>query len=105
VGSVVRTWRARGTPDGARRYCEEHFVPSVLPALRAVDGFAGARVLVRTEGERAELVVETTWESEAAVASFAGADPEQAVVDRIVRELLDDVGARVTHHTVAVDAS
>jgi hypothetical protein len=49
----VRTWRARGTSEGARRCCAEHFVPAVLPELRSLGGFVGARVLVRQDGERA----------------------------------------------------
>ena len=100
---IVRTWRAAGSPEGARRYCEEHFAPAVLPQLRQVEGFVGARVIVRAAGARAEVVVETTWESEAAIAAFAGADLERAVVEPFVYELLDDVGDRVTHHVVAIE--
>lgn len=102
--SIVRIWYARGTAEGARRYCEEHFPAAVLPGLRALDGFVSARVLVREADGRAEVVVETTWESEAAIAAFAGDDLERAVVEPVVHELLDDVDARVTHHVVVLDA-
>jgi heme-degrading monooxygenase HmoA len=101
---IVRTWSARGTPEGARRYWEEHFPAAVLPGLNALDGFVAARVLVREDGGRAEVVVETTWASEAAIAGFAGGDLERAVVEPVVHELLDDVDARVVHRAVVLDA-
>jgi heme-degrading monooxygenase HmoA len=101
---VVRTWRARGTPEGVRRYCDQHFVGSVLPELRAVDGFVAARVLVREDGGRAEVVVETTWASHEAIEAFAGEDVSRAVVEPVVHELLDEVDDRVTHHVVALEA-
>lgn len=100
---IVRTWSARGTAEGVQRYCEEHFPGSVLPGLRDLDGFLGARVLVRTADGRSEVVVETTWESEQAIAAFADGDLERAVVEPVVHELLDDVDARVVHHAVVLD--
>lgn len=103
--AIARSWSARGTAEGARRYCEEHFPTAVLPGPRALDGFVSARVLVREAGGRTEVVVETTWESQAAIAAFAGADVERAVVEPVVHELLDDVDARVTHHAVVLDPS
>jgi heme-degrading monooxygenase HmoA len=97
---IVRAWSGRGSSSGIDRYCREHFEPSVLPALRALPGFVAARVLVRN----GEVVVQTTWESFDAVRAFAGADYEQAVVEPVVAELLDDYDATVRHYEVVVSA-
>jgi heme-degrading monooxygenase HmoA len=101
---VVRIWKGEGTPDGVARYCEEHFPEHVLPQLRDVDGFVEARVLVRTVGDKAEVVVITTWEALEAVKAFAGESYEQAVVEPAVSELLERFDADVTHYTIAHDA-
>jgi hypothetical protein len=49
-------------------------------------------------------VVATTWDSIDSVKAFAGEDYEQAVVDPVVRELLNRFDDRVTHFTVVLDA-
>jgi heme-degrading monooxygenase HmoA len=97
---IVRVWKARGSEEGIERYCRGHFEPVVLPALRGVEGFVDAQVLVR-EGE---LVVATRWESLDAVRSFAGDDLSRAVVDPVVAQLLDTYDETVSHYTVVVRA-
>ena len=77
--TVVRVWKGYGSPDGVERYCREHFVDTVLPQLRALDGFVAARVLVRLLAGEAEVVVATEWASFEAIAAFAGADVEQEI--------------------------
>jgi heme-degrading monooxygenase HmoA len=97
---IVRIWAGRGSAAGVDRYWREHFEPAVLPELRALPGFVDARVLVGG----GEVVVETTWESIEAVRAFAGSDVEQAVVEPVVAEILDDYDATVRHYEVAVSA-
>jgi heme-degrading monooxygenase HmoA len=93
---IARVWRGRGSADGIRRYCHEHFEPVVLPALRNLPGFVAAEVLAADD----EVVVVTRWESLDAVRRFAGADYETAVVEPVVAELLDSFDQRVRHYTV-----
>jgi len=100
---VVRVWRGEGSPDGAARYCEEHFPRRVLPALRDVDGFLEARVLLRAAETTSEVVVITTWASLDAVKAFAGESYRRAVVEPAVRALLDRVDEEATHFTIAHD--
>src|SRR5437868_7027629 len=95
---IVRVWQGSGTADGVRRYCHEYFAPVLLPRLRAVPGFRGARILVRTLGDETQLVVETEWESMQAVTSFAGEESDRAVVEPIVSELLTYFDNSVTHY-------
>ena len=99
---VVRIWRVDGTPAGVRRYCQDHFPTAVLPRLRARDGFLEANVLVRAIGDKSEVVVVTVWESIDAVRAFAGDRYERAVVEPVVRDLLDRVDDSVSHFTIAV---
>ena len=105
VAGMVRVWKGYGTAEGVRRYCEEHFAYAVLPQLRALDGFVKADVLVRSIGgeNESEVVVATQWESLAAIRRFAGDDYEHAVVEPVVRELLEHFEDRVTHYTIEAE--
>jgi heme-degrading monooxygenase HmoA len=100
---LVRVWKGYGTPEGVERYCRQHFAQVVLPQLRALPGFRGAQVLVRS-GDETQVLVATAWESLEAVKAFAGDDLEAAVVEPVVRELLTRFDDRVTHFTLALEA-
>jgi heme-degrading monooxygenase HmoA len=99
---IVRVWKGYGTRDGVQQYCEDHFTNTVLPQLRALAGFDGARLLVRLVDNETEVVVVTLWDSIDAVKAFAGEHYDQAVVEPVVRELLSRFDDHVTHYTVAV---
>jgi hypothetical protein len=99
---VVRVWKGYGTAEGAALYCSDHFSKTVLPQLQAFTGFLDANVLVRSLGDGTEVVVATFWESIDAVRAFAGDEYEKAVVEPIVRDLLERFDDKVTHYTVAV---
>ena len=103
AGQIVRVWKGYGRAAGVDRYCREHFPNSVLPQLRSINGFVGAKVLTRAGEDETEVVVATTWDSNS-VKAFAGEDYEQAVVEPVVRELLNRFDDRVTHFTVAYAA-
>jgi heme-degrading monooxygenase HmoA len=100
---VVRVWKGYGSAEGVERYSREHFAAVVLPGLRALDGFVGARALVRPLEDETELVVATVWESMDAVRAFAGDGVDRAVVEPVVRELLDRFDDRVAHFAVALE--
>ena len=101
---VARIWKGYGTSGGVKRYCDEHFSRLVLPELRALDGFLGATVLVREGNRETELVVLTRWASISAIRQFAGEDYEQAVVEPVVRDMLDRYDDRVKHFSIALTA-
>jgi heme-degrading monooxygenase HmoA len=105
AGQIVRIWGGYGTEVGVDRYCREHFPNSVLPHLQSITGFIEAKVLTRPGRGETELVVATTWDSIESVRAFAGEDYEKAVVEPVVRELLDRFDDRVAHFTVALAAS
>ena len=102
MARIVRVWKGYGTADGIQQYCDQHFAKSVLPRLRALGGFLSANVLVRSIENETEVIVATVWDSLDSVKAFAGEDHNVAVVEPIVRDLLNRFDDRVTHFTVAV---
>jgi hypothetical protein len=102
ANQIVRVWKGYGTQTGVDRYCREHFANSVLPHLRSIHGFVSAKVLTRAGRGETELVVATVWDSIDSVKAFAGEDYEHAVVEPVVRDLLNSFDDHVTHFTVAL---
>jgi heme-degrading monooxygenase HmoA len=98
---IARVWSAQTTEAQAPAYAE-HLRSQVLPALRKVDGYAGAMLLERPAGGAVEVIVLTFWQSVESVREFAGADPEQAVVAEEAAALLTRFDRRVRHFEVAV---
>ena len=101
-GRIVRVWKGYGTADGVERYCSEHFAKTVLPQLEALEGFLDANVLVRPFGSQTEVVVMTVWDSIDSVKAFAGDRYQEAVVEPVVRDLLERFDDQVAHFSVAV---
>jgi heme-degrading monooxygenase HmoA len=104
ANQIVRVWKGYGTQAGVERYCREHFRDSVLPHLRSIDGFVSAKVLTRDAGGDTQLVVATVWDSIDSVKAFAGENYEHAVVEPVVRELLNRFDDHVMHFDVALAA-
>jgi heme-degrading monooxygenase HmoA len=95
---VVRVWRGRAADAGAADAYEQHFRLEVLPELERLDGFRGASLLRRADGDAVEFVALTRFTTLDAVRSFAGDDYERAVVAPAARELLVDFDERVVHY-------
>ena len=98
---IVRTWSARATEAGAADY-RNYFETTLLPQLRALDGFVEAVLLARPLGDLVELTAHTTWESEEAIRTFAGADLTTAKVEPEASAMLTDSDPAVVHRTVLV---
>jgi heme-degrading monooxygenase HmoA len=101
--SAIRSWSARATPAGADAYVDR-FRSSVLPARQRGPGHRGAMVLRRRQDGLVLTTVLTLWTSMAAVAEFAGADADAAVVEPAARDVLADFDARVEHFELALHA-
>jgi heme-degrading monooxygenase HmoA len=98
---IARVWSAQTTPAQAPAYVE-HLNSQVLPAVRQVDGFAGATLLQRPTDAAVEIVVITYWRSLEAIRGFAGDDLEKAVVATEAAALLTRFDQRVRHYEVVV---
>ncbi len=101
---IVRKWRARASSANREGY-PEHFLCKVLPALAPIEGFLGATLLEREAGEQIEFVVLTRWVSMAAVGSFAGRNPDLAVVDPEATAALLSFDPTVRHYRVLEEVS
>lgn len=98
----IREWRGRASRARAAEY-QEHFRATVVPDLRMMPGFMGAYLSQRQDGERVEFLVLTRWVSMDAVRAFAGAKPEQAVVEPGAIAVLSEYEHTVRHYEVIED--
>jgi heme-degrading monooxygenase HmoA len=98
---IARLWSARATPAGARAYAD-HLRSHVLPAVKQVDGYAGAALLERDASAAVEILVITWWRSLEAIRRFAGPDSEEAVVADEAAALLTSFDRRVRHYELVV---
>ena len=96
---IARLWHGWATGENADRY-ETLLRAEVLPGIRRIDGYVGAYVLRRENGEQVEFVTVTLWESLDAVRAFAGPDYEAAVVPPAARALLTRFDERSVHFEV-----
>ncbi len=101
TGTILRRWSARATEAQLPKYLE-HFSKSVLPELRRVPGYLGAKVSLRRSENEVEVVVETTWRSLDSIRNFAGPDLEAAVVAPEAAALLTSFDRRVRHSEIAL---
>lgn len=99
---IVRAWRGYASPDNPDAY-PDHFRRNVMPELRAVDGFLGARLMRSDNAGEIEFLVHTRWRSMEAIRAFAGDDAERAVVEPEAVRALVRYDERVRHYEVVED--
>ena len=76
---IERHWTGVLRRDAAEHYIT-HLRDELFPALRKLDGFAGATAVTRDVDDGIEVRVVTTWSSHEAIERFAGADVTVAVI-------------------------
>jgi heme-degrading monooxygenase HmoA len=99
VNVISRQWRGLAHPDQAKSYVK-HLRTKTLPALRKLPGFVSASILSRRLGNGIEFLIITEWESLDAIARFAGADLEAAVVPAEAAAMMIEYDQRVRHFVV-----
>lgn len=75
---IARIWRGAVRAADAEDYAR-YVRETGIDGYEKTPGNRGAWVLWRAEGDRAEIVTLSLWESTAAIEGFAGRDIEQAV--------------------------
>lgn len=70
---IARIWHGKTKASDATAYLEYLF-KSGMPAYRATTGNKGAWVLRRIDNEVAHFITLSFWESQEAIAAFAGPD-------------------------------
>jgi uncharacterized protein len=98
-GTILRLWKGRATREKAGEYVQ-YATTKVFPALEEIEGHRGAYLLRRVLNGATEFVVLTLWQSMEAVGKFAGANPENAVVEPGARAILASFDDSVTHFEV-----
>ena len=96
---ISRQFRALAHPNRAHDYVE-HLRTETFPALRKIPGFVDASILSRPFRPGVEFLIITRWDSMDAIAAFAGADPEAAVVPAKAAEMMLEYDRRVRHFEV-----
>lgn len=97
---IARCWRGATRAADAERYTA-YLHRTGIAAYRATPGNAGAWVLRRIAGDRAEFAVLSFWQDEAAIRRFAGDDPGRAVFYPEDDAFLVERELRVDHWDVA----
>ena len=75
---IARIWRGRTPAEKAEAY-HDYLRATGLKEYAETTGNLGVNALRRIEGDVAEFLLLTLWESMEAVRAFAGDDPERAV--------------------------
>jgi heme-degrading monooxygenase HmoA len=75
---IVRTWRGATRASDAGAYVE-YLMGTGIPEYEATPGNRGTLMLHRLDGERAEFLILSWWDSLADVRGFAGDDIASAV--------------------------
>ena len=96
---ISRQWRCLAQTNRAQDYVE-HLHAETFPALRSIAGFVDASILSRPLGAGVEFLIVTRWESMDAVARFAGADAEAAVLPAKAADMMIEYDRRARHFEV-----
>ena len=96
---IARTWRGATKAEDADAYVE-YLEKTGFPEYRATPGHRGVLALRRVNGDRAEFLLLTLWESEEAIRRFAGDEIDRAVFYPEDDRFLVERGERVGHFDV-----
>jgi mannose-6-phosphate isomerase-like protein (cupin superfamily) len=93
---ITRLWRGWTRTENADAY-ERFLLDELFPSMRAIDGFVGADVLRRADGDEEAFVTLTRFTSLGAIRAFAGDDYERPVLEPRALELLSRHDEHVQH--------
>jgi heme-degrading monooxygenase HmoA len=97
---IARIWRGAVRAADAAAYAA-YVQETGIAGYHRTPGNRGAWALWRVEGDRAEIVTVSLWESRPAIEAFAGQDIEQAVFYPEDDRYLIDRDLTVRHYEVA----
>ena len=97
---IARIWRGAVGAEDAPAYAA-YVQQTGIAGYQRTPGNQGAWALWRVDGDRAEIVTVSLWESRSAIEAFAGQDIEQAVFCPEDDRYLIDRDLTVRHYDVA----
>lgn len=95
----ARHWRGC-TPREKKAEYLEYLKRTGVKSHRATPGNLGVRVLVREDGDRAEFLVISFWDSLESIKGFAGEDIGRAVFYPEDRDYLLELSPEILHYEV-----
>jgi antibiotic biosynthesis monooxygenase (ABM) superfamily enzyme len=98
---VTRLWRGWTATADADAY-GQFLLNELFPSMRAIDGFRGADVLRRVDGDEVAFVTLTRFDSLEAIREFAGHSYEVPVLEPEALALLSHYDERALHFDTAV---
>jgi heme-degrading monooxygenase HmoA len=99
MAMIARTWRGATSAADADAY-REYLHETGLADFRRTEGNRGALALRSIEGNRAEFVILSLWDSEDAIRRFAGEDISKAVFYPEDERFLIERDNDVSHYEV-----
>ena len=99
---IARVWCGWTSRQNADAY-EQHLRATVLPGIHRVNGYQGAHLLRRPDGEEVKFIAITYFDSLDAVRGFAGPDYAVAVISEEAAQLLSRYDPRAEHYTVVIE--
>jgi heme-degrading monooxygenase HmoA len=97
---IARIWRGAVRAQDAPAYAA-YVQRTGIEGYQGTPGNRGAWLLWRTEGDRAEFITESFWESRAAIEAFAGQDIGTAIFYPDDDQFLIERDLTVNHYEVA----
>ena len=96
---ILRQWRGRTAWTRADEYTS-YLLETGVRDCEKTPGCRGVYVLRRRDGDEAEFVFHSLWDSFDAIRRFAGPDVEKAVYYPEDRAFLRELEPRVTHYEI-----
>jgi heme-degrading monooxygenase HmoA len=96
IARIWHGWTTRANADAYALFLQT----TMFPSMHSVDGFLGAELLRREDGDEVAFVTISRFESLDAVREFAGADYERAVIEPEAKALLSRHDERSEHYDV-----
>ena len=101
---IARVWRGRTPRENADAY-QELLATTILPGIDRVQGFRGAELFRRDDGEEVEFMTITRFASLEAVREFAGEDYDRAVISDEADRLLSSFDERVVLYELPLEGA
>jgi heme-degrading monooxygenase HmoA len=99
---IARVWRGRTARANADAY-QELLATTILPGIDRVQGFRGAELFRRDDGDEVEFMTITRFASLDAVREFAGEDYQRAVISDEADRLLSSFDERVAIYQLPLE--
>jgi antibiotic biosynthesis monooxygenase (ABM) superfamily enzyme len=100
---IARIWHGWTKPAEAKIY-EEMLRDEIFPSIaaRKIDGYRGAELFIREDGDEVEFVTLLRFDSMDGVKEFAGADEGKPVIYPKAEALLTRMDERSRHYQITI---